>query len=190
MSDDNSIEITDTHSDGLDIYTSQLRDVEDMRSQLLSIDRRDPGSARKALQNITVLRVYHQISRIIRYTELMDRIEDKMYQSIDAQLDQASPDDAEAWRVLINLQTRLQDNMIQSHKLLEPYLNLETLNFANMAPDETVVDADAMVLDKDSRERLRNSAQEVLQALQQNSDSKEKIVSDNNDNKQEENKKD
>ena len=155
-----------TVSSSLDLFVSQCNDVDNMRNTLLSFDRTDPNAARKALQNITVLRVYHQITRIIRYTSMMDKIEDKMYQSIDAQLDEMSPDDPEAWRVLVNLQSRLQENMIQSHKLLEPYLNLESLSFTNITADETVVDSDAMILDRDSREKLRNSAQEVLQALQ------------------------
>lgn len=39
----------------LDLYASQCNDVEAMRSSLLSIDRRDPNSAGKAMQNITIL---------------------------------------------------------------------------------------------------------------------------------------
>lgn len=155
-----------TVSQDLDLFVRQTNDVDEMRNALLSFNRNDPNAARKAFQNITILRVYHQMTRIVRYTDLMNKIEDKMYQSIDAQLDDMDPDDPEAWRILVNLQSRLQENMIQSHKLLEPYLNMETLNFTNIATEETVVDSDAMILDRDSRERLRNSAQEVLQALQ------------------------
>lgn len=171
------MEETKTVSQDLDLFVRQTNDVDDMRNTLLSFNRNDPNAARKALQNITVLRVYHQISRIIRYTSVMDQIEDKMYQSIEAQLDEIDPNDSEAWRTLVNLQSRLQENMIQSHKLLEPYLNLESLNFTNIAAEETVIDSDAMILDRDSRERLRNSAQEVLQALQiqtQQQEAKEK----------------
>ena len=166
-----------TFSPSLELLVSQTNDVNEMRNTLLSFNRSDPNAARKALQNITVLRVYHQITRIVRYTDLMDKLEDKMYQSIESQIDDLDPDDSESWRILLNLQSRLQENMIQSHKLLEPYLNLESLNFTNIAPDETVVDSDAMILDRDSRERLRNSAQEVLQALQiqtQQQESKDK----------------
>lgn len=157
-----------------DLLISQYNDVQSMRDMLLSFNRTDPNAARKALQNITVLRVYHQITRIIRYTDLMDKLEDKMYQSIEAQIDDIDPDDVEGWRVLLNLQSKLQENMIQSHKLLEPYLNFESLNFTEIAPEADVVDSEAMILDRDSRERLRNSAQEVLQALQQNAQSQEK----------------
>lgn len=172
------MEETKTVSQDLDLFVDQANDVADMRNTLLSFNRTDPNAARKALQNITVLRIYHQVSRIIRYTDMMNKIEDKMYQSIDAQLDEMQPDDPEAWRTLVNLQSRLQENMIQSHKLLEPYLNFESLNFADIAPEPSVVDADAQIFDRDSREKLRNSAQEVLQALQLQTQ-KQEIVKEN-----------
>ena len=149
----------------LDLYASQCNDVEAMRSSLLSIDRRDPNSARKAMQNITILRVYHQMSRIIRYTNLMDKLEDKMYQSIESQIDALSPDDEDSWRILLNLQTKLQENMIQSHKLLEPYLNFDSLNTIEIQSSDESGDS-YIVLNQDSREKLRTSAQQVLEALQ------------------------
>lgn len=165
-----------TVSSSLDLFVRQCNDVNDMRNTLLSFNRTDPGAARKALQNVTVLRVYHQIARIVRYTEVMDKIEDKMYQSIDSQLDCLDADDPESWRLLINLQERLQENMIQSHRLLEPYLNFESLSFTEVASESEAVDSSATILDKDSREKLRNSAQEVLKALQQSAQQNISIV--------------
>jgi len=163
-----SMEEAKTVSSDVDLFVNQCSDTDDMRSTLLSFNRSDPNAARKALQNITILRVYHQVSRIVRYTSIMDKLEDKMYQSIGSQIDNSDPDDPDTWRTLLTLQTRLQENMIQSHKLLEPYLNFESLNFTEIAPEPNIVEADAMILDRDSREKLRNSAQQVLQALQQN----------------------
>ena len=148
-----------------DLFINQCNDVDEMRNSLLAIDRRDPNSTRKAFQNITVLRVYHQMSRIIRYTNLMDKLEDKLYQSIESQIDSLSPDDFDSWRILLNIQSKLQENMIQSHKLLEPYLNLDSLNTIEIqSADET--QESYTVLSQDSREKLRNSAQQVLEALQ------------------------
>lgn len=167
-----------TVSSSLDLFVRQCNDVNDMRNTLLSFNRTDPGAARKALQNVTVLRVYHQIARIVRYTEVMDKIEDKMYQSIDSQLDCLDADDPESWRLLINLQERLQENMIQSHRLLEPYLNFESLSFTEVASESEAVDSSATILDKDSREKLRNSAQEVLKALQQSAQQNQQIIRD------------
>ena len=152
--------------DGIELFLQQTSDVSNMKNTLLSFNRNDPNAARKAIQNITVLRVYHQMSRIVRYTAIMDKLEDKLYQSLENAIDLMDPDDMSTWHTLISVQNKLQENMIQSHKLLEPYLNLESLNFVDMNSPEETVDSDAMVLDRDSRERLRNSAQEVLQALQ------------------------
>ena len=156
----------DLQLDGIDLYTSQLNDVADMRSQLLAIDKNDPGSARKALQNITILRVYHQISRIIRYTELMDKIEDKIYNSIEMNLDQMDDADPVTFLRLMNVQEKLQKSMIESHKLLEPYLDFENLNVVDVTPQQDPSQTfTAMILDQESREKIRTSAQQVLSAL-------------------------
>lgn len=163
---------TKTVSSGIDLYMKQIEDVADMRSSLLSFNRNDPNSARKAIQNITVLRVYHQMSRIIRYTSMMDKLEDKMYQAVDAALDDIDVADPMAWRTLVTMQQRLQENMIQSHKLLEPYLNFESLSFVDIHAEE-VTDTTYSVLSQDSREKLRNSAQEVLRALEEQSNQPE-----------------
>lgn len=149
----------------IDLFVNQCNDVEAMRASLLSIDRRDPNSARKAMQNITILRVYHQMTRIIRYIDLMNKLEDKMYQSIESQIDSLSPDDEDSWRILLNLQTKLQENMIQSHKLLEPYLNFDSLNTIEIQSSDESGES-YTVLNQDSREKLRTSAQQVLEALQ------------------------
>ena len=159
-----------TVSAGMDmeLYTEQTRYVEQMRDNLLSFNKSDPNSAVKAIQNITILRVYHQLSRIIRYTELMDKLEDKMYESIDSSLDSMQPEEASTWIRLVTLQEKLQKSMIESHKLLEPYLNLEALSIvesqhSDESPDQSFT---SIILDQQSREKLRSSAQEVLAALQ------------------------
>ena len=159
---------TKTVSSGIDLYVKQIEDVADMRSSLLSFNRNDPNSARKAIQNITILRVYHQLSRIVRYTEAMDKLEDKMYQAMDSALDNMDVDDPLTWRTLVTMQSKLQENMIQSHKLLEPYLNFEALSFVDARGEETQ-NTTYSVLSQDSREKLRNSAQEVLRALEKQS---------------------
>lgn len=150
-----------------DLYINQTKDVANMRSSLLSFNKKDPNSAKQALQNITVLRVYHQLSRIIRYTETMDKIEDKMYESINATLDDMDEYDPKTWSILLNLQSKLQQSMIESHKLLEPYLNMEALSVVEMQPNEEDPSKTftAMILDQTSREKVRTSAQEVLAAI-------------------------
>lgn len=79
--------------DNLSLYAAQCNDVEAMRNQLLTFNKTDPNAARKAIQNVTLLRVYHQLERIVRFTEMMDKIEDRIYQSIDAKLTNSDPDD-------------------------------------------------------------------------------------------------
>ena len=143
----------------------QASGVAQMRATLLSFNKNDPDSAKKALQYITALRVYHQMSRIIRYTEMLDKIEDKMYESIGIDLDQMDTADPQTWRTLLQLQSKLQEAMIESHKLLEPYLKLETLTTIEVPKDDPNDTFTAMILDQQSREKLRTSAQEVLAAI-------------------------
>ena len=65
---DNSIDTTDTLVDPL--LKEQKEQATQMRAALLSCKKNDITSAKVALQNIAVLQVYHQVSRIIRYTGL------------------------------------------------------------------------------------------------------------------------
>ena len=143
----------------------QSTEVAQMRATLLSFNKNDPDSAKKALQYITVQRVYHQMSRIIRYTEVLDKIEDKMYESIETDLDNMDSSDPATWKTLLALQSKLQEAMIESHKLLEPYLKMETLTTIELPKDDPNDTFTAMILDQQSREKLRTSAQEVLAAI-------------------------
>ena len=128
--------VTSATTTDLDLYAEQTRDVEAMRASLLKFRKDDPNAARKAMQNITILRVYHQLERIVRYTSMIDKIEDRIYQSIDAKLDNSDPDDDSLWQTLIPIQERLQKMMIESHKLLEPYLNIEQLTALDVPKEE------------------------------------------------------
>lgn len=149
-----------------DLMVEQANDVANMRNTLLSFDKRDPNSARKAIQNVTILRVYHQLERIVRFTSLMDKLEDKIYTSIESKLDSSDPDDPDLYFSLIPIQERLQRAMIESHKLLEPYLNVEQLATLEVPVAEDPSQAFAsMILDQESREKVRTSAQELLSAI-------------------------
>ena len=160
------VEETKTVSSDMDLYVNQCKDVASMRSSLLSFNKNDPNAARKALQNITILRVYHQISSIIRYTELMDEIEDKMYSSIRMDMQSMDELDPMTWRTLLSLQEKLQKNMIESHKLLEPYLNPELFASIEVSQPEDPQDTFAsIIIDQQSREKIRSSAQAVLSVL-------------------------
>lgn len=148
------------------IFTEQMNDVSNMRASLLSIDKSDPLAATKAIKNVTLLRVYHQVESIVRYTEMMDKIQDRIYQSIDAKLDNADPDDDSLWITLVPLAERMQRTMIDSHKLLEPYLNVDQLaSFEIPEQQDPNNSFTTMILDQESREKVRTSAQEVLAAI-------------------------
>lgn len=157
----------DTHiTDAL--YSRQREDVAKMRTSLLACSD-DPITSTKALQNITVLRVYHQVSRIIRYLEMMDKIEDKLYESLDYRLEHIDVENPTAWMMLITVQEKLQKNLIESHKLLQPYLNIEEFSLQSLMPvastSSAVESGATAVLSKSSRDKLRQSAQQVLAAL-------------------------
>ena len=160
-----------TVTSGLDLYVSQLNDVEDMKSQIQYFSSSDPNCAKKAIQNITVLRVYHQIKRIIKFTEMMDKIEDKMYESIDMNINNMDSYDPRTWNQLLFLQGQLQKTMIESHKLLEPYLDFEQLNVIEIKQEEDPAQTfTAMMIDKDSRENLRTAAQQLIDILEKKDD--------------------
>ena len=151
------------------LYSRQREDVAKMRASLLACSD-DPITSTKALQNITVLRVYHQVSRIIRYLEMMDKIEDKLYQSLDYKLDTLDVENPTSWMMLLSIQEKLQRNLIESHKLLQPYLNVEEFQLQSLMPVSTspsVENGAASVLPKSSRDKLRQSAQQVLAALEE-----------------------
>ena len=170
----------------LDLFNEQVHDVDSMRRNLLSFDKSDPNAARKAIQNVTLLRVYHQLERIVRYTEMMDRLEDRIYQSIDAKLLNSDPDDADLYLQLIPIQDRLQKMMIESHKLLEPYLAMEQLAALNVPKDEDPANSfTSMLLEQESREKVRTGVQQLMAiintidstAIEVQEDSKETVQS-------------
>lgn len=151
------------------LYSRQREDVAKMRASLLACSD-DPVTSTRALQNITVLRVYHQVARIIRYLEMMDKIEDKLYQSLDSRLESMDVDSPTAWMTLITIQEKLQRNLLESHKLLQPYLNVEEFQIQSLMPTastSSVENGAASVLPKASRDKLRQSAQQVLAALEE-----------------------
>ena len=143
----------------------QNEDVAKMRASLLSCSD-DLATSKVAIQKITLHRVYHQLARIIKFTEMMDKVEDKLYEAMDSALDRMDPENMTTWMVLLNMQERLQTNMINSHRLLAPYLDMEQFNLDSMdVVDAEVIDPTALTLNRDSRDKLRTSAQAVLELI-------------------------
>ena len=144
----------------------QKEDVAKMRTSLLACSE-DPQSSIAAMKNITVLRVYHQIAQIIRYLEMMDKIEAKLYETIDYSLENMDITNEFAWTNLMNMQERLQKVQIESQKLLQPYLNIQELNLEELTSVTTTATSSGNILPKESRDKLRFSAQQILAVLDQ-----------------------
>lgn len=149
------------------ILQKQQEDVARMRASLLSCSN-SPSLAKNALQNIAVMQIYHQVSRVIRYLDLMDKLEDKLYTSIEYTIEKANPTSSSTWLMLSSIQEKLQKSMIESNKLMEPYLDLHNLRLFDLAePEEdTTLTGNAALLGSDSRENVRRNAQKILLELQ------------------------
>lgn len=149
------------------LYEQQKQDVKDMRSALLGCNRTDAKSVKSAMRNILVMRIYHQLARIIKFTEEMDKIEARMYRELDAQLADESFTGTEALVLLIGIQERLQKVMIDSQKLLDPYLELDDMLMIDVEEQaEEDNSFGAAILSQDSRQNIRTSAQQILNLLE------------------------
>lgn len=151
------------------IYAKQKEDVAKMRAALLSCSSENLSTpiAKRVLTNITAMRIYHQISRIIRYTELMDKLEAKLYESLESTIDKLDSESMLSWKILIDVQEKLQKNMIESHKLLQPYMELQDIQVIDLIPDATTTEENvaSMLISQDSREKIRSAASSVLAML-------------------------
>lgn len=141
----------------------QQSDVSAMRSALLDCDRSDAASVSFALQSIFSMRVFHHLSRLVKYTEYIDKIEQKMYESMDRFMDNLDETDTSGWLVLMNAQEQLQKIMMNSQKLLEPYSNVSLY-----IPERPIEDSFGNgLLDQTERKKLRESAQLILDTLKE-----------------------
>ena len=151
------------------IIQRQKEDVAKMRTSLLSCNDDSGMTVSGALQNITIMRVYHQITRIVRYTEMMDKIEAKLYDAIDYQLDNCDiADDGSTMVKLLSLQDRLQKLMLDSQKLLEPYLDMHLFDIVDLAPSSSDTSDNPItkkLITSESRDKIRYSAQSVIDML-------------------------
>lgn len=149
------------------LIAKQKEDVANMRASLLLCSETDAEAVTTALNRITILRVYHQLSRIIRFTEMMDRIEVKLYESLNSYIDTADEYDDKTWQTLLIVQKQLQTAIIESHKILEPYLLTPSLNADNLTALNNTIDSEGsdISIDKDTRNHLRSVAKQILEEL-------------------------
>ena len=88
-----------------------------------------------------------------------------MYEAIDNTLQTVDTYDMSGLLTLIGIQERLQESMIKSHKLLEPYLDMSKLDVVTIDNAGVAPNSEVTILSKESRNKLRVSAQQVLAAL-------------------------
>ena len=99
----------------------------------------------------------------------MDKIEDKLYAAIEFQLEDSLTSEPETMVKLLALQERLQKSMIESQKLLEPYLSMDLFNVVDLAPSAVTDSSDnpitKQLMTSESRDKVRATAQNVLNML-------------------------
>lgn len=146
------------------LTAKQKSHTDEMRSALLTCNFGDITSTKSALQYITLRRILHQVERIIKYTELMDRLEDKLYATIDQNLAEMDEFDPNTMMLLLKVQTQLQTSMIESQKLLQPYLEMDVTAYA---PAQEVAEDSFManIIPQESRNTIRTGAQALLTEL-------------------------
>ena len=149
------------------IVARQKEDVAKMRTSLLSCSKENGVSTMRAIQDITVMRVYHQLTRIIRYTEMMDKLEDKLYAAMDYQIDNADITDSNTLVMLMDIQEKLQKSMIESHKLLQPYMDLQEFSVVDLVQDTGSDDnpITKTLITSESRDKIRYLAKNVIDVL-------------------------
>lgn len=150
------------------LYKKQQEDVAKMRTSLLACSN-DPDLVKASLKQITILRAYHQMSRIIRYLDMMDKIEDKLYSTIDDELNN-SDSGAQTMILLLEVQERLQRSMIESQKLIAPYIDLTTYISNESVTTIDASDTDITIMNSTEREDLRRKAQDVIHLLKKPAD--------------------
>lgn len=155
--------------------------IQRMKTAMLSADLDSPTSAATAIKHVTILRVYHQVSRIIQYLDLMDKLETKLYNSIDQEIDQIDFNDDSNFQSITKLlviQEKLQKSVIESHKLLQPYLEVEQYPAFDVIEAEVKdVDNDTKLMPSEDRNLLRDNAGQILKELSAMSSSKENVSS-------------
>lgn len=157
--DDSNCLITD------DLCRKQKEYISKMRTALLSFSDENGVSTRQAIQGITAMRIYHQLVRIIRYLELMDKLEMRLYESIEYSIDNAKVQDPSTWAALLAVQEKLQKSMIESHKLLQPYLNVQEFTVVDLTSQNNTASAPTLLMNSEDRDELRSKAQLILNQL-------------------------
>lgn len=98
---------------------------------------------------------------------MMDKLEDKLYAAMDYQIDNADITDSNTLVMLMGIQEKLQKAMIESHKLLQPYMDLQDFNVVDLVQDTGSEDnpITKTLITSESRDKIRYLAKNVIDVL-------------------------
>ena len=147
------------------LLIAQINQAAEMRTALLTCTTSDLRSAKVALQNIAVLQIYHEVAKIIRFTEQMDRWEDKLYDSMDMCIGGMDSADPATLMLMLKVQGDLYKTMVLSQELLKPYMNIDLEAIAPPKAINEDTSFGAAILPRESRAVIRNGAQALLTEL-------------------------
>lgn len=155
-----------TSYDPLD--SMQRESVERMKQALISAQLDEPSTAAAAIRQVTILRAYHQVTRIVKYLDLMDQLESKLYETIEFELADSDDFEEDNFKVLTKLlavQEKLQKSMIESNKLLQPFLDTEQYGGAFDIIEANEVKPQESLIPVENRNEIRDSAGQILKEL-------------------------
>jgi len=149
--------------------------IDRMKISLLSASLDDPLSAVTAMKQVTLLRAYHQVMRIVQYLDLMDKLESTLYRSIDSELADLDSGGFGNITKLLAIQEKLQKSIIESNKLLTAYLDIDQYPAFSSVKAATPVAANVIDLDTSDRHMLRENAGAILSELRALESNSEKV---------------
>ena len=155
--------------------------IDRMKTAMLAASLDDPLSAATAIRQVTIMRVYHQVSRIVQYLDLMDKLEESLYKNIESELnllevESLSDSNFNTISKLLAIQEKLQKSIIESNKLLAPYLDMEQYPAFNTIEVSTPVSDNILSVESEQRNSLRETASSVLKELEALSTTSDKVA--------------
>jgi hypothetical protein len=161
MSDVNTFDSSSTPNP---TYEQQKQGVSKMREALLA-SADGTMTVSTAMQRVTALRIFHQMNRVIQYTEMMDKLEAKLYEAMDFAITATDITNRHDMLILVGLQERLQKNFLDSQKMLQPYIEMGEAfkNYVEYTEDNDILKD--QLASPDGREHIRIAAQRVIKQL-------------------------
>jgi hypothetical protein len=151
-----------------DLDSLRHESIERMKLALLSASLDNPTSTASAIRQVTIMRVYHQVTRIVEYLDLMDTLETNLYRSIRLEMNDIGSDESNLKTItkLLTIQEKLQKSIIESNKLLQPFVESDNMPMFNeIEANAEVLSDDEKLLPSEDRSKLRENANEILKEL-------------------------